>query len=154
MECEPHVALHFVTAAMACYSLDGMVWCVDRQRVHDWLPEPLRAILHEEEADVFTAEMLERGAPTLKQFDTLASAEFASFFEPPSMGDRVVNQFTLFSPSFRSCPPLAPGWIAGWSGTQWSAGAVVFPPCSNGRFATGWMKSTSRSVSSSLVWMG
>lgn len=93
----PYVALHFVTTTTACYHLDGMLWCVDRKLVHGYLPKSLRAILDEERMDVFTAEMLEQAAPTLRQLDTLAQPEFVVFFEPPSLDDRVVNQFALFS---------------------------------------------------------
>lgn len=93
----PYVALHFVTAAVECYNQDGIVWCVDRKRVHSHLPQPLRAILDDEQADVFTAEMLEGASSSLKQFDALAPVEFVAFFEPPSMYERVVNQFALLS---------------------------------------------------------
>jgi hypothetical protein len=61
------------------------------------LPERLRAILREEGADVFTAEMLSHAAATLPAFDRLAPEPFVAFFEPPSLDDRIVNQFALFS---------------------------------------------------------
>jgi hypothetical protein len=41
--------------------------------------------------------MLERAASTLPDFDALADTEFVTFFEPPSLDQRIVNQFALFS---------------------------------------------------------
>jgi hypothetical protein len=93
----PYVALHFVTANLDRYDLDGVVWCVDYVGVQQHLPEELRAILDEEDADVFTAEMLSRSAGALHELQALADTEFVVFFEPPSLDDRIVNQFALFS---------------------------------------------------------
>jgi hypothetical protein len=57
----------------------------------------LRAALEGEGANVFTAEMLGKVAPGLREFDRLGRGPFAAFFEPPSLDDRIVNQFALFS---------------------------------------------------------
>ena len=46
---------------------------------------------------MFTAEMLHRRAPSLETFDALDGEPFAVFFEPPSLDDRIVNQFALFA---------------------------------------------------------
>lgn len=93
----PLVALHFATEQLASYDRDGIVWCVDFARTNHLLPERLRELLVEEGADAFTAEMLTRVAGTLAEFDALASDEFVTFLEPPSLDDRIVNQFALFS---------------------------------------------------------
>ncbi len=93
----PLVALHFATEQLASYDRDGIVWCVDFARTNQRLPERLRELLVEEGADAFTAEMLTRVAGTLAEFDALASDEFVTFLEPPSLDDRIVNQFALFS---------------------------------------------------------
>ncbi len=93
----PYVALHFATADLTRYDVDGAVWCVDYVRTNEYLPASLCTLLRREGADVFTAEMLEEAAPTLADFDTLAREPFAIFFEPPSLDERIVNQFALFS---------------------------------------------------------
>ncbi len=93
----PYVALHFATEELEKYHLDGVIWCVDYVRTNQLLPERLKRLLQEESADVFTAEMLRRAAGTLADFDRLAEEEFVVFFEPPSLDDRIVNQFALFS---------------------------------------------------------
>src|SRR5688572_23466752 len=95
----PFVALHFATQDVERFDFDGVIWCVDYVRAHRLLPQRLRKILKDEQADVFTAEMLDRVAETLSKFDALAprSKPFALFLEPPSLDDRIVNQFALFS---------------------------------------------------------
>jgi hypothetical protein len=89
--------LHFATDNVDEFDQDGVIWRVDYTRAHALLPERLRKILDDEEADVFTTEMLARAAGTLKEFDALAKKPFALFFEPPSLDDRIVNQFAMFS---------------------------------------------------------
>ncbi|MEA2638691.1 MAG: hypothetical protein QOF51_85 [Chloroflexota bacterium] len=93
----PYVALHFATADTASFAIDGVIWCVDYVQTHGLLPDALRAILAEEESDVFTAEMLDRAAGTLRGFQALATSDILVFFEPPSFDDRIVNQAALFS---------------------------------------------------------
>jgi hypothetical protein len=93
----PLVALHFATERLDHYDRDGIVWCIDVAKTNRLLPGRLRALLEEEGADTMTAEMLERAASTLPDFDALADTEFVTFFEPPSLDQRIVNQFALFS---------------------------------------------------------
>ncbi|HEV8687103.1 MAG TPA: FRG domain-containing protein [Gaiellaceae bacterium] len=94
----PYVALHFATASLERYDQDGIVWAVDYVRAHELLPDPLRDVLRAEGANVFTAEMLERVARGLRELDVLADDnEFVVFLEPPSLDDRIVNQYALFS---------------------------------------------------------
>jgi hypothetical protein len=93
----PFVALHFATEDLARYDEDGAVWCVDYVKAHQRLPQKLRNILHDEGSDVFTVEMLSAAAATLEDFEVLDSSDFVVFFEPPSLDDRIVNQFALFS---------------------------------------------------------
>ena len=97
----PFVALHFATAIIEHYDKDAAVWCVDYVRTHQLLPKPLRQMLDDEQADVFTTEMLGRVAPTLDAFDALgaehAGGPFVVFLDPPSLDQRIVNQFALLS---------------------------------------------------------
>jgi hypothetical protein len=111
----PYVALHFATAALDKLDADGVIWVVDFERAHTMLPPALRELLHTEGAQVFTVELLtslrrQKGSivseessfhefvEKLTEFDALArEGEFLLFFEPPSMNERIVNQFALFS---------------------------------------------------------
>ena len=93
----PYVALHFATEHLDQFRDDSVVWCVDFIKARRSLPAALRGALEEEGANVFTAEMLGRAARDLREFDGLAGEPFVAFFEPPSLDDRIINQFALFS---------------------------------------------------------
>lgn len=98
----PQVAMHFATARLREFERDAVIWTVDFVKAHALLPKPLRKEMESEAADVFTVEMLARRAETLEEFDRLDDDPFVVFFEPPSLDDRIVNQFALFS--VMSCP--------------------------------------------------
>lgn len=94
----PYVALHFATASLEAYDRDGVVWAIDYVRAAEHLPSPLRAILHEEGANSFTTAMLAAAAQSLPELDALAAQEpFVLFLEPPSLDERIVNQYAVFS---------------------------------------------------------
>src|SRR5439155_26957778 len=92
----PYVAMHFATENVREFDHDGAMWCVDYQKSNELLPPPLREILKNDIANIFTTEMLVRVATTLDAFDALGG-DFVLFFEPPSLDERIVNQFALFS---------------------------------------------------------
>lgn len=118
----PYVALHFATDNLSYFKNDGAVWMTRIPGVHEALPKILADALQQEGSFVFTTEMLTRfeqpefqaslsmfgiGASktiggdktiqTLGDFDNLAKKEFLVFFEPPSIDERIINQFALFS---------------------------------------------------------
>jgi hypothetical protein len=94
----PYVALHFATTTLERYDEDGVVWMIDYVRAHELLPSSLRDVLGGEGANVFTAEMLDNAARRRRDLDDLAEDEdFVLFLEPPSLDDRIVNQYALFS---------------------------------------------------------
>jgi hypothetical protein len=93
----PLVAAHFATAGHEKFDQDSAIWMVNAQQVQKALPEKLRAELQGEGADYFTVGMLTRAIPNLADLDALDSGHFVIFFEPPSMDERITNQFALFS---------------------------------------------------------
>lgn len=94
----PYVAMHFATHNFRDFDVDGAIWCVDYRRANDLLPKPLRALLEGDDANIFTTDMLNRVATSLDEYDELGRKhEFVTFFEPPSLDERIVNQFALFS---------------------------------------------------------
>ncbi len=93
----PLVAAHFATANTDKFDRDGVIWMVNSRRVHKMLPTKLKAELDREGADYFTVEMLARAVPSLGDLDALSPPCFAFFFEPPSIDDRITNQYALFS---------------------------------------------------------
>ncbi|MCC7021277.1 MAG: FRG domain-containing protein [Thermomicrobiales bacterium] len=92
----PYVALHFATARLNRMDRDGLIWCVDVDKTTRDLPPKLAGLLEEAGAHVFTESMLNRVVRTLPELDALPG-EFALFLEPPSLDDRIVNQFALFA---------------------------------------------------------
>lgn len=107
----PFVALHFATYDLSKRKkeIDSVVWCVNIKLIHELLPEKLRNELDTVGNVVFSTRMLDRilignqqDIPIKKQleeFEALGSENkpFAVFFEPPSLDDRIVNQYALFS---------------------------------------------------------
>lgn len=113
----PYIALHFATANHEKFGLDGVIWEVNFQKAHNQLPENLKRYLQAEGAQAFTVELLSAlfreqagdGCATedtifhdilrsLEEFDQHKKlGEFLLFFEPPSMDERIVNQYALFS---------------------------------------------------------
>lgn len=95
----PFVALHFVTQDVEHFDRDGIVWCIDYVKCHELLPTKLRELLACEQADVFTSELLDQVATTLTELDALSGdgEPFVLFIDPPSLDDRIVNQFALLS---------------------------------------------------------
>jgi hypothetical protein len=93
----PLAAMHFATANIERYDTDGVIWAVNYVKAHRLLPERLCDQLDEEGANVFTVEMLSESLASLKDLSTMTGDPFLVFFEPPSMDDRIVNQFALFS---------------------------------------------------------
>lgn len=107
----PYVALHFATDVRSFQERewdgdvggrsggDGVVWCVDFRRLHEDLPARLRRELQREKADLFTSDMLETAVPRLEDLGRLAKPgrPFAVFLDPPSLDQRLTNQFSVFS---------------------------------------------------------
>jgi hypothetical protein len=103
----PYVALHFATANLAELDRDGVVCAVDYVAAAEHLPPRLREILDEEGSHSFTTEMHEPAARTLEELDRLADGEdFVVFLEPPSLDERIVNQYALFSLLSGASPQL------------------------------------------------
>lgn len=93
----PFVALHFATADPDTYGEDSIVWMVNYIEARRRLPARLKAAVEEEGADVFTVEMLSEEIDSLMALDELSDSLFVVFFEPPSLDDRIINQYALFS---------------------------------------------------------
>ena len=93
----PFVAMHFATSDLNQYDHEGAIWMVDFVKLHERIPDLLRDELEREGANGFTVEMLSSVSPSLKEFDNLSRENFAIFFDPPSMNDRIVNQYAMHS---------------------------------------------------------
>ncbi len=93
----PFVAMHFATSNTEKFGCDGVIWQVDFVKVNRLSPEPLNALLKKEKCNAFTVDMLETEFLSLQKFDEHFGQESVLFFEPPSLDERIVNQYALFS---------------------------------------------------------
>ncbi|MGD9332457.1 MAG: FRG domain-containing protein, partial [Desulfobacterales bacterium] len=93
----PFVAMHFALTNLEKFHLDGVIWAVNYYKAHQLLPEKLRQALEQEGAHVFTVRMLSQQMESLGELPKMTTAPFTIFFEPPSIDDRIVNQFAFFS---------------------------------------------------------
>ncbi len=93
----PFVAMHFATANICKFHLDGAIWAVNYVKAHELLPKLLLEKLAAEGANVFTVEMLGEVIHNQQELSALSRDHSMIFFEPPSMEQRIVNQFAFFS---------------------------------------------------------
>jgi len=93
----PYVAMHFATANIEKFDLDGVIWAVNYVKLNRVLPEILRDELRKEGANVLTVKLLAEQVCSLKELDSLSEEDFVLFIEPPSIDDRFINQFAFFS---------------------------------------------------------
>lgn len=109
----PFVALHFVTANIDAFDQDGVVWAVNYRQVHQYLPQELKEELAREGSDVFTVDMLSNRFQSLDELNAISSSALVLFFEPPSLDERIVNQFALFS-MMSSAKARLGDWLAAY----------------------------------------
>lgn len=93
----PYVALHFATANFNKINLDGIIWCINYVKTAELIPKQLHVELEKEGSNVFIADMLNKACQSLPEFDDLNKDPFLIFFEPPSIDERIINQYALFS---------------------------------------------------------
>lgn len=95
----PLVALHFATTNASNCTHDCAVWKVNFSHVHTLLQRGQTAILDALGARIFSIDALAETIPDLESLDKLRAPNFdvAVFFEPPSIDERIVNQFAYFS---------------------------------------------------------
>lgn len=93
----PFIAMHFATVNIEKFDTDGVIWAVNYVKAHELLPDILRNKLALEGANVLTVELLSEVINLLPELDELARDKVAIFFEPPSIDDRIVNQYAFCS---------------------------------------------------------
>ena len=93
----PLIALHFATANIEQFHLDGIIWSADYRQAHEILPDILRDPLDREGANVYTVDLLSKVIPSLSDMPRCSDHDFVLFFEPPSIDDRIINQHAFFS---------------------------------------------------------
>ena len=166
----PYVALHFATANHEKYGLDGVIWVVNYQKAHSRLPDELKTYLYADGAQAFTVDLLsvlfraraDEGCTSddslfhdvirsLEEFDQFKKYdEFLLFFEPPSMDERIVNQYALFS-----VMPNSQRAIDDWLEQHPELfRRIIIPAELKWEFRDNWISATSPNESFFLVLMG
>lgn len=96
----PMTALHFSTSGEDISKMnkhDSILWKLDSKEIKYLLPEEYRAVLKRERATFFTVDLLEEVARDLKEYDADMGAHSMVLIEPPSLEQRIANQYSYFS---------------------------------------------------------
>lgn len=96
----PLAALHFATDDTDYANFnekDSVIWAVDVNEVHKLLSQRYKEKLSENYAFFFTVGMLNEICPNIDQFDADMKENSILFLEPPSIDQRIINQYSYFS---------------------------------------------------------
>ncbi|NVM55416.1 MAG: FRG domain-containing protein [Candidatus Helarchaeota archaeon] len=104
----PLVAMHFATANIQKFHIDGVIWVVDFSKTQEFLPDKLKVASEKIRSPVFPIETLDdvitgdtqslnNVIEALNKLKSMSKSKFVVFMEPPSIDDRIQNQFALFS---------------------------------------------------------
>lgn len=96
----PLSALHFATSGEPFSQMednDCVLWAIDIEEIHELLPEDYKNELKKENSYLFTIEMLDRVTECLSKYDHDMQANAMVLVEPPSIDQRIINQYSYFS---------------------------------------------------------
>ena len=93
----PLVAAHFALTELESYNEDGVIWALNYVELNKFLPDKLKIAIEKERSNTFTAEMLLDECKSLDDLEKMANDPYLLFLEPPSLDNRIVNQYALFS---------------------------------------------------------
>ena len=104
----PLIALHFALTEGNLADLDKhdcVVWRMDMRDMNENLPQKYRDALNAEKTFVFSVEHLNSVVSDLCQYDADMGCEAMVNIEPPSVDQRIINQYSFFSvvPSGLTC---------------------------------------------------
>ena len=94
------VGLHFATAEdnMALMEEhDSMVWRIDMGEMLSLLPNRYQDIVNRKQSTIFSVDMLLEAADSLTEYDSDMGDHAMVIIEPPSINQRIVNQYSFFS---------------------------------------------------------
>lgn len=96
----PLMGLHFSTSGENMEEMgrhNCVLWKIDIEEFNNLLPHRYHKKLQDEQANLFTIEMLSSVVNTIAQYDTDMKQDSMVLLEPPSIDDRIVNQYSYFS---------------------------------------------------------
>ena len=100
---------------------DGEIWCVARLKTNEALSPVFDDLLREHCTNVFSVEVLSDKFRTMDAFDAAErkpGQRSLLFFDPPSISQRIVNQFAFFSVMPDPCFDTQ-GWLEAHPDWYW-----------------------------------
>lgn len=85
---------------MGTYNLDGAIWMVNYVALREHLPEELKTPILSKDIFYFSSmELKQTIGNSIEELYNFSSrnANTMIFYEPPSLDDRIINQFAFFS---------------------------------------------------------
>lgn len=96
----PLVGLNFATCVANLSDMsenDGVLWKIDISEINNLLPNKYKEMLNKENAYLFTVDMLKELELDLDRYDIDMSNKSFVLLEPPSIDQRIINQYSYFS---------------------------------------------------------
>ena len=96
----PLIGLHFATSGEDLTNMDQhdcVLWKIDIEELNSLLPQEYSSKLVAEDAFFFTVEMLDSVAKDLIKYDKDMKKNSMVLFEPPSIDQRIISQYSYFS---------------------------------------------------------
>ena len=94
------VALHFANAEGDLKNLDqhdAVVWRIDARELNEKLPEKYKAALSKNGTFIFSLSNLEQVVKSIEEYDIDMGEKALVTVEPPSIDQRIVNQYSFFT---------------------------------------------------------
>ena len=94
------IALHFANTESNLNDLNKrncVVWRIDARELNSKLPEKYRRALEEKHTFIFSVKSLTSVVSDIKQYDIDMSGKAMVTVEPPSIDQRIVNQYSFFT---------------------------------------------------------
>ena len=96
----PLIALHFANTETNFDKLekrDCVIWRLDMQAANENLPSRYRDALRKRRSFVFSVDALTSVVDSIEQYDIDMGSEAFVNIEPPSVDQRIINQYSFFS---------------------------------------------------------
>lgn len=96
----PTIALHFATSGEQLAFMDqhdAVFWKLDVEEMNGLLPENYQELLRKNHALSFTVDMLNKLATNIDTYDKHMQGKAMVLIEPPSIDERIINQYAYFS---------------------------------------------------------
>ena len=96
----PLTGLHFATSENNLDEMDkrdAVVWRIDVDELHSMLPTKYQEVMEKAKTTVFSLKMLESACKDPAQYDEDMQGKAMLIVEPPSIDQRIINQYSFFS---------------------------------------------------------